>query len=159
MKTFISLRVNGEWYEVAVSAQRTLVEVLREDLGLTGAKESCGLGNCGACTILVNGRAALSCLILARSAVGKEITTIEGLATGGDLHPLQQSFLDHGAVQCGFCSPGMILSAKSLLDENRTPTGDEIRLALAGNLCRCTGYVKIVEAISAVAHNYAENQG
>ncbi len=153
MKTFIQLRVNGETHEVAVTAQRTLLEVLREDLGLTGAKESCGLGACGACTVLLDGKAVLSCLMLAHTAVGKEITTIEGLAEGHHLHSLQQSFLDHGSVQCGFCSPGMILSAKSLLDENPAPTEKEIRLALAGNLCRCTGYAKIVEAISAVALN------
>ena len=151
MKTFIQLRVNGETHEVAVSAQRTLLEVLREDLGLTGAKEACGLGGCGACTVLVDGKAILSCLMLAHTAVGKEVTTIEGLAKGRDLHPLQQAFLDHGSVQCGFCSPGMILSAKSLLDENPSPTDEEIRLAIAGNLCRCTGYAKIVEAISDVA--------
>ena len=151
MKKFIQLRVNGETYEVAVSPQRTLLEVLREDLGLTGAKEACGLGGCGACTVLVDGKAILSCLMLAHTAVGKEVTTIEGVAKGRDLHPLQQAFLDHGSVQCGFCSPGMILSAKSLLDENPLPTDEEIRLALAGNLCRCTGYAKIVEAVSAVA--------
>lgn len=158
MKAFIQLQVNGETHEVAVSPQSTLLEVLREDLGLTGAKEACGLGTCGACTILVDGKAALSCLMLAHSAVGKEIITIEGLAKGWDLHPLQQSFLDHGSVQCGFCSPGMILSAKSLLDENTTPTEEEIRLALAGNLCRCTGYAKIVEAVSAVAQSHPEHQ-
>lgn len=151
MKSFIQLKVNGETYDVAVAAQRTLLEVLREDLGLTGAKEACGLGTCGACTVLVNGRAALACLMLAHTAVGKEITTIEGLATGQELHPLQQAFLDHGSVQCGFCSPGMIISAKSLLDEKPAATEEEIRVALAGNLCRCTGYAKIVEAVSAVA--------
>ncbi|MDP2644689.1 MAG: (2Fe-2S)-binding protein [Desulfobacterales bacterium] len=151
MKTFIKLRVNGETYEVAVAPQRTLLEVLREDLGLTGAKEACGLGTCGACTILVDGQAALSCLMLAHTAVGKQILTIEGLAKGRDLHPLQQAFLDHGSVQCGFCSPGMILSAKSLLDENPTPSEEEIRLALAGNLCRCVGYAKIVAAVKSVA--------
>lgn len=151
MKTFIQLKVNGERHEVAVSVQRTLLEVLREDLGLTGAKDACGLGACGACTILVDGKAALSCLMLAHTAVGKEITTIEGIATGHELHPLQQAFLDHGSVQCGFCTPGMILSAKSLLDENASATEDEIRVALAGNLCRCTGYAKIVEAVRDVA--------
>ena len=153
MKSFIGLRVNGETHEVLVTPHRTLLEVLREDLGLTGTKEACGLGNCGACTVLIDGRAALSCLMLANSAVGKEITTIEGLAQGDELHPLQQSFLDHGAVQCGFCSPGMLMSAKSLLDENPTPSEEEIRLALAGNLCRCTGYVRIVEAVKAVAES------
>lgn len=151
MKTFIQLLVNGETHEVAISAQRTLLEVLREDLGLTGAKEACGLGTCGACTVLVDGKAVLACLMLAHTAAGKEITTIEGLAKGRDLHPLQKSFLDHGSVQCGFCSPGMILSAKSLLDENPSASEEEIRRALAGNLCRCTGYAKIVEAVRAVA--------
>ena len=151
MRTFIELQVNGETHEVLITPQRTLLEVLREDLGLTGTKEACGLGNCGACTVLIDGKAALSCVMLARSAEGKEITTIEGLAQGDQLHHLQQAFLDHGAVQCGFCSPGMILSAKSLLDENPSPTEEEIRLALAGNLCRCTGYVRIVEAVKAVA--------
>jgi len=150
-KTLIELRVNGETHEVFVTPQRTLLDVLREDLGFTGTKDSCGLGNCGACTVLIDGKAALSCVMLARSAEGKEITTIEGLAQGEQLHPLQRAFLDHGAVQCGFCSPGMILSAKSLLDENPSPTEEEIRLALAGNLCRCTGYVRIVEAVKAVA--------
>jgi len=151
VKKFIQLMVNGEAHEVAASAQRTLLEVLREDLGLTGAKEACGLGTCGACTVLVNGKATLACLMLAHTAVGKEITTVEGLAKGQELHPLQQAFLDHGSVQCGFCSPGMIMSAKSLLDEKPAATDEEIRAALAGNLCRCTGYVKIVAAVSAVA--------
>ena len=151
MKTFIQLTVNGEKHEVAASAQRTLLEVIREDLGLTGTKEACGIGTCGACTVLVDGKAMLACLMLAHTAVGKEITTIEGLAKGRELHPLQQAFLDHGSVQCGFCSPGMILSSKSLLDEKPAATDEEIRIALAGNLCRCTGYAKIVEAVSAVA--------
>ncbi len=151
MKTFIQLVINGETHEVAVSPQRTLLEVLREDLGLTGAKDACGMGTCGACTILVDGKAALSCLMLAHTAVGKEITTIEGIAKGHELHPLQQAFLDHGSVQCGFCTPGMILSAKSLLDEDPSATDKDIRLALAGNLCRCTGYAKIVEAVNDVA--------
>src|SRR3990172_1324778 len=142
MKTFVQLRVNGETHEVAISAQRTLLEVLREDLGLTGAKEACGLGTCGACTVLVNGKAVLACLMLAHTAVGKEITTVEGLAKDQELHPLQKAFLDYGSVQCGFCSPGMIMSAKSLLDEKPAATDEEIRVALAGNLCRCTGYAK-----------------
>ncbi len=151
MKGFIQLTVNGETHEVAASPQRTLLEVLREDLGLTGAKEACGLGTCGACTVLVNGKAVLACLMLAHTAVGKEITTVEGLAQGQELHPLQQAFLDYGSVQCGFCSPGMLMSAKSLLDEKPAATDEEIRVALAGNLCRCTGYFKIVEAVSSVA--------
>lgn len=151
MKTYIELTVNGEKHGVAVSDQRTLLEVLREDLGLTGAKEACGLGECGACTVLVDGKAMLACLMLARSAVGREVVTIEGIAAGQELHPLQEAFLDHGSVQCGFCSPGMIISAKSLLDENPSPTRDEIRYALAGNLCRCTGYATIVDAVDDAA--------
>ena len=151
MKKLIELNVNGELHEVAVKPQQTLLEVLRDSLGLTGAKEGCGLGACGACTVLVDGQAALSCLMLVESAVGKEIVTVEGLAKEGELHPLQASFVEHGAIQCGYCSPGMIMTGKALLDHTPCPTREEIRLAIAGNLCRCTGYQKIVDAIEAVA--------
>ena len=149
MKKLIELKVNGEIYEVAIDTHRTLLEVLRENLGLTGTKEACDLGECGSCTVLMDGRPVLSCLTLAIEAQGKDILTVEGLAKEGKLHPLQQSFVDHGAIQCGFCTPGMIMSAKALLDGNPSPTEEEIKKAISGNLCRCTGYVKIIEAIKA----------
>lgn len=147
----VTLQVNGESYELFIEAKKTLLEVLREDLGLTGTKEVCDLGACGACTVLLNNKPVLSCLILAVACKGKEIITIEGLRQGETLHPLQNSFIQHGAIQCGMCTPGMILSAKALLDENPRPTELEVRRAISGNLCRCTGYVKIVEAILAVS--------
>ena len=150
MKQQIQLKVNGEFHEVQINPWRTLSEVLREELELTGTKESCGKGDCGFCTVLINGKPVLSCLTLAIEVQGKDILTIEGLAKGGELHPVQQAFVDHGAIQCGFCTPGMIMSAKALLDRNPTPTEDEIREGISGNLCRCTGYLKIVEAIQAV---------
>jgi carbon-monoxide dehydrogenase small subunit len=134
-----------------VPPYRTLLEVLREDLGLTGTKEGCGLGECGACTVLMDGRAINSCLVLAAEADGREITTIEGLADGDRLHPIQQAFVDHGGLQCGFCTPGMIMSAKALLDKNPHPTEEEIKQGITGNLCRCTGYTKIIESIKAAA--------
>ncbi len=151
MKQLIELKINGETCEVAVQPHRTLLEVLREELGLTGAKKGCDEGDCGACTVLIEGEAVCSCLVLAVEAQGKEITTIEGLAQGTKLHPIQEAFVNYGAIQCGFCTPGMILSAKALFDKNPNPTEEEIRMAIAGNLCRCTGYVKIIEAIQAVA--------
>ena len=151
MKQLIELQVNGDLYEVAVGPQRTLLEVLRDNLGLTGTKEGCDLGACGSCTVLLDNKAVLSCLTLAIEAQGKEITTIEGIAKDGKLHPIQEAFINHGAIQCGFCTPGMVLSAKALLDENPHPTKEEAKEAIAGNLCRCTGYVKIVEAIMAVS--------
>ena len=151
MKQLVTLNVNGEPYEVAVDPQRTLLEVLRQDLGLTGAKEGCGMGECGSCTVLMGGRPILACLVLAMDARGKEIVTIEGLAGEGELHPLQKAFVEHGAVQCGFCTPGMILSAKALLDKNPSPSEEEVKSAIGGNLCRCTGYNKIVEAILATS--------
>lgn len=151
MKQLIELKVNGECYETAVEPRRTLLEVLRDNLGLTGAKEGCDLGACGACTVLIDGKATLSCLTLAIDAQGKEISTVEGLAKEGKLHPLQQNFVDHGAIQCGFCTPGMVLSAKALLDENPHPTEEEVKKGISGNLCRCTGYTKIVEAVLATA--------
>lgn len=151
-KQNIDLKVNGFTYRVAVEPWRSLAEVLREELGLTGTKVGCNQGDCGACTVLVDGRAVSSCLTLAVEAHQREITTIEGLAASPEqLHPIQQAFIDHGAVQCGFCTAGMILSAKALLDHNPDPSEEEIRQGIAGNLCRCTGYTKIVEAISAAA--------
>lgn len=148
-RRLIELKVNGESREVLVEPRTTLLQVLREDLGLTGTKQGCNTGDCGACTVLIDNHPVLSCLTLAIEAQGKEILTIEGLNQQGGLHPLQQSFIDHYAVQCGFCTPGMILSAKALLDRNSHPTEEEVREAISGNLCRCTGYVKIVEAILA----------
>ena len=142
--------VNGTTYEVILQSHKTLLEVLRDQLDLTGTKYGCGTGECGCCTVLIKGKPVLSCLTLAATATQKEITTIEGLANGG-LHPLQRAFIDHGAVQCGFCTPGMILTSKTLLDENPHPTREEIKFALAGNLCRCTGYVKIIDAVLASA--------
>lgn len=151
MKRVMELKVNGRSYEVMVSPRDLLVDVLRGQLGLTGTKQGCGTGDCGACTVLMNGRPTLSCLTLVLSCRGKEIQTIEGLETNGKLDALQQAFMDHGAVQCGFCTPGMIMSAKALLAENPGISQEEIRRGLAGNLCRCTGYVKIVEAVQSVA--------
>jgi carbon-monoxide dehydrogenase small subunit len=147
----VTLRVNGEAYDLLTYPHRTLLEVLREDLHLTGAKESCGEGACGSCTVLLDGAPVRSCLLLAIEAEGREITTIEGLAAGGKLHPLQEAFVEHHAIQCGFCTPGMILTAKALLDAVPEPTEEEIRRALSGNICRCTGYAKIVDAVKAAS--------
>lgn len=146
-KLHIALMVNGLERELLVEPNRTLTQVLREDLRLTGTKHGCGIGDCGCCTVLMDGEAVNSCLVLALEAMGRKITTIEGLAEGNRLHPLQDSFIELGAIQCGFCSPGMILSSKALLAENPSPTEEDIRLGLSGNLCRCTGYQKIVEAV------------
>ncbi|WP_052888307.1 (2Fe-2S)-binding protein [Thermogemmatispora carboxidivorans] len=151
MRELITLRVNGERYEVAVLPHRTLLEVLREDLGLIGTKHGCELGECGACTVLLDGVPVLSCLTLPLEVQGAEITTIEGLEERGRLHPLQEAFAELGAAQCGYCTPGMLLSAAALLRQNPRPTREEIKQALAGNLCRCTGYTKIYEAIEAAA--------
>ena len=151
MKTLIELKVNGESHDVAVKPNRTLLEVLREELGLTGTKEGCDAGDCGTCTVLLDGKPVPSCLVLAVDAQGKDILTIEGLANGPELHPIQKAFVDHGATQCGFCSPGMILTGKALLDRNPNPSEAEVRKAISGNLCRCTGYVKIIEAIMIAA--------
>jgi carbon-monoxide dehydrogenase small subunit len=145
------VRVNEEQRELFVAPWRTLIDVLRNDLGLTGVKEGCGNGNCGSCTILLDGEPVNSCLVLIGEVEGREITTIEGLARVGALHPLQESFIEEGAVQCGFCTPGVILNAKALIDANPHPTEQEVRMAIAGNLCRCTGYDKIVRAIMKVA--------
>ncbi|MEW6661909.1 MAG: (2Fe-2S)-binding protein [Bacillota bacterium] len=147
----ICLIINGDSYDLFVPTHRTLLDVLREDLGLMGTKKGCGEGECGACTVLLDGQPVNSCLVLAIQAVGKKITTIEGLASGNQLHPLQEAFVQHGAIQCGFCSPGFILTAKALLDSNPAPTEQEVREAVAGNLCRCTGYQNIIEAILAAA--------
>jgi len=150
MKTLINLKINGREYEVAVEPTKTLVDLLRYDLGLTGTKKGCGTGECGSCTVIFNGKPVNSCLVLAIQARGAEILTIEGLKPAQGLHPIQQAFVDKGAVQCGFCTPGMILSASSLLKKNPNPSEPEIRKALSGNLCRCTGYQKIVEAVQSV---------
>jgi aerobic carbon-monoxide dehydrogenase small subunit len=151
VKQVIRLTINGEPCEVAVEPWWTLLEVLRDHLDLTGAKEGCDRGDCGACTVLLDGKPVASCMMLASMAEGRRITTIEGLLQGQHLHPVQQAFVEHGAIQCGFCSPGMILSAVALLEENPHPTEAEVRFAIAGNLCRCTGYTKIVEAVLAAA--------
>lgn len=150
-KITLTLKVNGEKCEIVTYPNRTLLEVLRDDLLLTGTKESCGEGACGACTVLLDGLPVRSCLLLVTEAEDREITTIEGLAKGEELDPVQESFIEHHAIQCGFCSPGMILTAHSLLNNNPAPTEEEIRLAISGNVCRCTGYAKIVEAIQALS--------
>jgi len=156
MKQIITLFVNNKEYEIAVAPNKTLTQVLRDDLGLMGTKEGCGLGDCGACTVILDGRPVNSCLVLAVQANGSQISTIEGIAESHTLHPLQQAFVDHGAIQCGFCTPGMVLSAKTLLDKNPDPSEYEIREAISGNLCRCTGYQKIVEAVKAASENMKE---
>lgn len=147
----IRLNVNGTDYDIAVRPHATLLEVLREDLGLIGTKEGCGEGECGACTVIIEGKAANSCIVLALEADGKEVTTIEGLADGGKLHPIQEAFVEIGGLQCGFCTPGMILSTKVLLDANPNPTDEEIKKGLEGNFCRCTGYTKIIESVKVAA--------
>ena len=151
MKRDIELKVNGCTYHVTVETHRTLVEVLRDTLGLTGTKKSCNEGECGACTVLVDGRPTASCLLLAVAAQGKEITTIEGLSQGGRLDPVQEAFVKQTAIQCGFCTPGMVMAAKAFLDEHPEPTTAAVRKAISGNLCRCTGYQQIVDAIMAAA--------
>ncbi|MBI3628115.1 MAG: (2Fe-2S)-binding protein [Candidatus Rokubacteria bacterium] len=147
----LRLRVNGEDHDVAAAPHKTLLEVLREEMGLTGTKHGCELGECGTCTVLVDGEPVLSCLALPVELEGREITTVEGMAPPGRLHPLQQAFAELGAAQCGYCTPGMLLTAEALLDRNPRPTRDEIRTALAGNLCRCTGYTKILDAVELAA--------
>ena len=153
MKTIVDFTVNGELHEFAVEPNLLLIEILRDKLGLTGTKHSCGVGNCGACTVLVDGEPVLACMTLAMAVRGRQILTIEGLATNGVMHPLQEAFVTHGAIQCGYCTPGMVLTAKALLDRNPDPTEGEVRHALSGNICRCTGYVKIVEAVLAAAED------
>ena len=150
-KAHISFTLNGEDAEVAFAPHKTLLEVLREDLGLIGTKHGCELGECGTCTVLVDGRSILSCLMLGLDAEGREVTTIEGMAEGSELHPLQDTFADTGAAQCGYCSPGFLLAAKELIEKSPKPSRDEIREALSGNLCRCTGYIKIYEAVELAA--------
>jgi len=147
----IQVAVNGKAYELMVPPWRTLLEVIREDLKLTGAKEGCGQGECGACTVMMGAKTVNSCLVLAVEADGQEITTIEGLSEDSKLHPIQDAFVEHAGMQCGFCTPGMIMSAKELLDRNPDPSEREIREGIAGNVCRCTGYTKIVESIGAAA--------
>jgi len=151
VKTILKMTVNGEPVEVAVDPTWTLLRVIREELGLTGTKEGCGIGDCGACTVLMEGKPVNSCLVLALQAEGKEVRTVEGLGTEENLDPLQESFIKYGAVQCGFCTPGMLISARALLDKNPHPTTEEIKVAISGNLCRCTGYVKIIQAIQQAA--------
>ena len=151
VKTILKMTVNGKPVEVAVDPTWTLLRIIREELGLTGTKEGCGIGDCGACTVLMEGKPVNSCLVLALQAEGKEVRTVEGLGTEENLDPLQESFIKYGAVQCGFCTPGMLISARALLDKNPHPTTEEIKVAISGNLCRCTGYVKIIQAIQQAA--------
>ncbi|HYV24158.1 MAG TPA: (2Fe-2S)-binding protein [Pyrinomonadaceae bacterium] len=150
-KWHISFTLNGEPAEVAFAPHKTLLEVLREDLALTGTKHGCELGECGTCTVLVDGKSILSCLMLGLDAEGREVTTVEGMAANGKLHPLQDTFADLGAAQCGYCSPGFLLAAKELIEKSPRPSRDEIKEALSGNLCRCTGYIKIYEAVELAA--------
>ncbi|WP_300459127.1 2Fe-2S iron-sulfur cluster-binding protein [Desulfobacula sp.] len=156
MKKIVTLTINKEHYEVAVEPNRTLADLLRYDLGLTGTKKGCDTGDCGACTVVLDGDVVNSCLVLALQADNTTIETIEGLSNEDGLHPLQEAFVEKGAIQCGFCTPGMIMSAKNLLDKNGNPSDTEIREGLSGNLCRCTGYTKIFEAVSSQC---SDNQG
>src|ERR1041384_1694242 len=151
MKVRLCLTVNDEAHDVLVAPHKTLLEVLREDLALTGTKHGCELGECGTCTVLVDGKSILSCLMLGLEAEGRSVTTIEGMAEGAQLHPLQDTFADLGAAQCGYCSPGFLLAAKELIEKSPKPSRDEIKEALSGNLCRCTGYIKIYEAVELAA--------
>jgi carbon-monoxide dehydrogenase small subunit len=159
MKRVIELHINGIAYDVMISPEDLLIDVLREKLDLTGTKKGCGQGDCGTCTVLIDGRRALACLTLAIACQGRQVLTIEGLEQQGRLHPIQQAFIDHGAVQCGYCTPGMVMSAKALLDENPSPTEHEIKAGISGNLCRCTGYVKIVDAVREAAKVMAADAG
>ncbi|MDI6803555.1 MAG: (2Fe-2S)-binding protein [Bacteroidota bacterium] len=149
-KIQITTTINNKPRKLEINPNQTLLDLLRDEFGLTGTKRGCEVGECGACTVLINGEAVNSCLVLAPQIEGKEVLTIEGLAEKGELHPLQKSFMKHDAVHCGYCTPGMIMSAKQLVDENPNPTEEEIRTAISGNLCRCTGYVQIVDAIKEV---------
>jgi carbon-monoxide dehydrogenase small subunit len=156
----LRLKLNGSWREVETRPDRILLDLLREDLGLTGTKKGCEEGECGACTVIMNGKAVLSCLIPAMKAEGAEILTVEGMARENSLHPLQQAFWEEGAVQCGYCTPGMLLSGKALLDENPEPSVEDVKIGISGNLCRCTGYAKIVRAIQVAAGKLRkENEG
>jgi carbon-monoxide dehydrogenase small subunit len=158
VKRELRINVNGDSYHLLVETHRTLLEVIREVIGLTGTRNGCDLGECGACTVLLNGQPVNACLVLAHEADGQEVLTIEGLARGGRLHPIQQAFIDHGAIQCGFCTPGMIMATKALLDRNPEADREEIKKALKGNLCRCTGYTKIIEAVEAAQGMLREGQ-
>ncbi len=149
MKIPVKLRVNGENYQIVIAPYRTLLDVLREELRLTGSKKGCDVGDCGACTVLLDGKPVNACLVLAATVENSEILTIEGLAQKGKLHPLQQAFINEGAVQCGFCTPGVLMSLKALVDRNPKPTLEEVKIAMAGNLCRCTGYSKVFKAVAA----------
>ena len=155
-KMKISFTLNGKPCQVEVKPHQRLLDMLRDDLRLTGTKEGCGIGECGACTVILNGRAVNSCCVLAEQAHGCTVETIEGIGSAGHPHPLQQAFVDAGAIQCGFCTPGMILSAKALLDRNPDPSEEDIRLAMSGNLCRCTGYTKIIDAVALAAQRMAK---
>jgi carbon-monoxide dehydrogenase small subunit len=161
VKKILSLTVNETNYEVAVTPWQTLLDVLRDDLGLIGTKRGCGVGTCGVCTVIIDGKAILSCLTLAIECEGLSITTIEGISSPDSLHPIQKSFIENGAIQCGFCTPGIIMTSKALLDENPNPNDHEIKEALAGTFCRCTGHIKIIEAVKKVAPpvNGEENNG
>ena len=150
MKIPVTLKVNGETYDLMIAPYRTLLDVLREEIHLTGSKKGCDVGDCGACTVLLDGKPVNACLVVAATAEGSEIMTIEGLAQDGNLHPLQQAFVKEGAVQCGFCTPGILVSLKALFDQNPAPSMDEVKSAMAGNLCRCTGYAKIFKAVESV---------
>ena len=157
MESMIHITVNGEPHQIRVPDKRLLIDLIREDLGLTGTKMGCGEGECGACTVLLNGQAVCSCMVLAVEANGGEVTTIEGLANDGRLHPLQENFIAQGAAQCGYCTPGMIMSAKALLNENPHPSREDIKHALSGNLCRCTGYAAIERAVQGAAEGARKN--
>ena len=157
MKRVVAVTINGERQDLALEPYRSLLDVLRNEVGLTGTKKGCDVGDCGACTVLLDGKPVNSCLVLGVEVAGCDVVTIEGLQSGPErLHPLQEAFMQHGAAQCGFCTPGFIMMAKALLDENPAPTEDEIRFGIAGNICRCTGYTKIVTAIQAAANELAE---
>ncbi len=158
MKQPMTFTINGEIYDDEIDVRRTLLEVLRENFGLTGTKKGCHEGECGTCTVLLTGKPVASCLVLAVEAQGKRIETVEGLAQNGELHHLQQAFIEHGAFQCGFCTPGVLMAAKGLLNENPKPSEEEVRKAIAGNLCRCTGYNKYVEAILDAAEKASINK-
>jgi len=158
VKKIITLTVNDTAYEVAINPWQTLLDVLRDDLGLIGTKKGCDVGTCGVCTVIMDGKAVLSCLLLAVECEGQNITTIEGISSPDSLHPIQTSFIENGAIQCGFCTPGIIMTSKALLDENPQPTDDQIKEALAGTFCRCTGHIKIMEAVKKVAQPADEEQ-
>jgi carbon-monoxide dehydrogenase small subunit len=158
VKKIITLTVNDTAYEVAVTPWQTLLDVLRDELGLIGTKKGCDVGTCGVCTVIMEGKAVLSCLLLAIECEGHNITTIEGISSPDSLHPIQTSFIENGAIQCGFCTPGIIMTSKALLDENPQPTDDQIKEALAGTFCRCTGHIKIMEAVKKVAQPAEKEQ-